>query len=164
MARFTVNGMDVLTKSMDDLAHLGAEDRFVVLEAGARVVQEHLTEILKTRFRVISGHLSDSLQYIRKYSSVMVQPVGDHDDRMRARRRAASYGPKPPRKSGKPRKPRKLPQAHKTTNAEVAYYLEYGSPRIDATHWMETGVEECAEETTNAMAEAWDELLREKGL
>lgn len=149
MARFEVAGVDAVSASMADLAQLTEEERYRVLDAGAAVVLEHLTEILRTRFRVITGALSSSLRARHKSGAVIVSPEGKHPGSSTGKRRRKGGG---------------AAGHYSGTNTEIGYYLEYGTPRIKATHWMETGVEECAEETTNAMAEAWDELLREKGL
>ena len=50
------------------------------------------------------------------------------------------------------------------TNAEVAYILNYGSPRINATHWLEIANEEAESEVITAEQEAWNGLLEKKGL
>jgi hypothetical protein len=50
------------------------------------------------------------------------------------------------------------------TNAEIGYILEYGSPRIAATHWMETTNEEAADEVIAVEESAWNDLITKKGL
>ena len=50
------------------------------------------------------------------------------------------------------------------TNAEVAYVLEYGTPRMAATHWMETTNEEAGDEVVAAEAAVWDEYLKSLNL
>ena len=50
------------------------------------------------------------------------------------------------------------------TNAEVLYYLEYGTPRIDASHAIEITNEQAEEEILQIEANAWDEHLKSLGL
>ena len=50
------------------------------------------------------------------------------------------------------------------SNAEIAYILNYGSPRIDATHWLEIANEEAEDEVIAAEQDAWGGVLAEKGL
>ena len=50
------------------------------------------------------------------------------------------------------------------TNAEVAYVLEYGTPRMAATHWMETTNEEASDEVVAAEAAVWDDYLKSLNL
>ena len=50
------------------------------------------------------------------------------------------------------------------SNAEVAYVLNYGSPRIDATHWLEIANEEAEDDVIAAEQEAWNGVVSQKGL
>lgn len=50
------------------------------------------------------------------------------------------------------------------TNAEIAYILEYGSPRISASHWMENANEGAEDELVDIQQKAWDDLVTKKGL
>lgn len=54
--------------------------------------------------------------------------------------------------------------SYQGTNAEVAFILEYGSPRIGATHFMENTAEESEQEVYNAMDAELTQILRERGL
>lgn len=57
-----------------------------------------------------------------------------------------------------------FPGSYQGTNAEVAFILEYGSPRIGATHFMENTAEESEQEVYNAMDAELTQILRERGL
>ena len=46
---------------------------------------------------------------------------------------------------------------------DVAYYLEYGTPRMAATHWMENAIELAQDEATEAMQEEWNKHMEECG-
>ena len=50
------------------------------------------------------------------------------------------------------------------TNAEILYLLEYGSPRIPASHAIETANENAEDEILQLEADAWDEHLKSLGL
>jgi hypothetical protein len=50
------------------------------------------------------------------------------------------------------------------SNMEVAYVLEYGSPRITPRHWMENANEEAADQIVDIQQEKWNELMEKKGL
>ena len=52
----------------------------------------------------------------------------------------------------------------KKSNAEVAYVLEYGTPRMAARHWMETANEEASDEVVAAEAAVWDDYLKSMNL
>ena len=47
---------------------------------------------------------------------------------------------------------------------EIAWILNYGSPRIAATHWLENANEEAEDEVIETQQAAWDELVTKKGL
>lgn len=66
--------------------------------------------------------------------------------------------------TGKRRGKRRSNGSYQGTNAEVAFILEYGSPRIGATHFMENTAEESEQEVYNAMDAELTQILRERGL
>ena len=66
--------------------------------------------------------------------------------------------------TGKRKGKRRSNGKYSGTNAEVAYILEYGSPRISATHWLENANEEAEGDVIAAQKEAWNDLLTKKGL
>lgn len=56
------------------------------------------------------------------------------------------------------------PKRKGKTNAEVAFVLEYGSPRHNATHFMEECVEASTPEVIAAMEAEFSKLMDERGL
>lgn len=46
---------------------------------------------------------------------------------------------------------------------DVGYYLEFGTPRMAARHWMENANKEAEPDFDAAMAAAWNEHLNKIG-
>lgn len=149
MAKMRVNGVDTLIASFEQLASLSYEESLSVLTAGAEVLRNALSEAIKTRFRVKTGALSESITVrdISKGESplLIVGPTGKH----------------PKATTGKRRKGK---GHYEGTNAEILYVLNYGSPRIAASHVVDNTVEEQSEAMTAAMQAAFDEIIKSKGL
>lgn len=152
MARFSFNGMDEISASFDQIASLNDEDKMSVIMSGARILLDRQREKIRSLFTQRTGDLANSLTIEEKSGEdgpyAWIFPKGKH--------RGSGTG----KRKGKRRSNGK----YSGTNAEVAYVLEYGSPRISATHWMETANEEAEEEVVAAQQAAWGELLTEKGL
>lgn len=154
MAKFSFNGMDELELSLEQLAAMPDDVKWSVLSAGAEVLKTALQTAIRTRFmksgeekrgKVKPGTLLNSLRVKQKKNRngdliALVTPVGQHP------------GSKSKSRSG--------------TNAEVAFYLEYGTPHFDATHWMEKTIQN--EDTQAAIVEAeqaaYNEWLDSLGL
>lgn len=147
MAKFRMNGLDELSISLDEIANMPEETKFAMLEAGAKALTEKWRDKLQSMKR--SGQLIGSIKTKRRQGDtpiVAVTPEGA---------RASEYrGIRKTKRSG----------GYKKTNAEVAYVLEYGTPRMPATHWMETANENAADAVTDAEAAVWDEFLKSKNL
>lgn len=146
MAKFIVNGMDTLEHSFQDLATLTDEQRGRILQAGAEAIKAGQVDYL-TQHHKRTGDLAASIQIKNDNSTAEVKPKGKKHKRSGGVRRSKHHG-----------------AAKSSTNAEIAYYLAFGTPRMAATHWDEYANEASAEKTTQAMAAAWDEILTEKGL
>ena len=152
MAKFSFNGMDELSASFEDMVQLTDEERMSVIMPGAQVLVERQRGKIQSVFKQRTGALADSITIREKtddygaYANIFLK--GEH----------------PGSSTGKRRGKRRSNGKYSGTNAEVGYILEYGSPRIAATHWMENANEEAATEVVNAQQEAWDELIRKKGL
>lgn len=148
MPGFTCNGMDELTLSLEQLATTPEETQFRMLEAGAAVLTAKWKEVLQGMKR--SKQLLDSIKAKRKTGDggpvVLVTPNGTRKSEYRGIRKTKTAG------------------KYKKTNAEVAYVLEYGTPRMDATHWMETTNEEASDSVVAAEAAVWDEHLKSLNL
>lgn len=152
MAKFSFNGMDELSASFEDMIQLSDEERMSVIMPGAEVVAEHQRGKIRSLFKQRSGDLADSITIRQKsdddgaYANIFLK--GKHSGSSTGKRRGKR------RSNGK----------YSGTNAEVGYILEYGSPRIAATHWMENANEDAAAEVASAQQEAWNALMEKKGL
>lgn len=152
MAKFTFNGMDEISASFEQLANITDEDKSSVLMAGAEVLQERQTQKIMDMFRQRTGDLAKSISVQLKGAGedfhAYIFPKGKHRGSSMGRRM------KKGRSSGK----------YSGTNSEVAYILNYGSPRIAATHWLEIANEEAESEVTAAEQDAWNAMVKQKGL
>lgn len=152
MAKFSFNGMDELSASFEDMIQLSDEERMSVIMPGAEVVAEHQRGKIRSLFKQRTGALADSITIRQKsdddgaYANIFLK--GKHPGSSTSKRRGKR------RSNGK----------YSGTNAEVGYILEYGSPRIAATHWMENANEDAAAEVASAQQEAWNALMEKKGL
>ena len=152
MAKFSFNGMDEIAASFEQLAHLSDDEKISILMPSAQLLLQRQREKIASLFKRRTGDLENSLAITQQQNdgnpSLFIAPAGKH--------RGSSTG----KRKGKRRSNGK----YSGTNAEVASILEYGSPRIAATHWMETANEEAAEEVTASQQDAWNELVTKKGL
>lgn len=152
MAKFTFNGMDEISASFEQLAQITDDDKASVLMPAAELLKERQMQKIIDMFRQPTGDLAKSIAIELKGAGedfhAYIFPKGKH--------RGSSTGKrmKKGRSSGK----------YSGTNAEVAYILNYGSPRINATHWLEIANEEATDKVTAAEQEAWNGLLERKGL
>lgn len=128
MARFSYDGIDGVMDSLAAVAQLDDDTRFTILEAGAAVYERVQKATIMQKFRQRTGQLVNSIKSKRKGSGTDAAVV---------------IAPTGKRRGGE-------------TNMTVAYILEYGSPRIPASHWMEEANEAAAEEALREMTEAWN--------
>lgn len=152
MAKFSFNGVDSLEASFEQLAALSSEEKLSILMPSAQLLLRRQKEKIRQLFRRRTGDLEASLTLEVKEGeespSVVIYPKGKHRNSFTGKRM----------KDGKSR------GKYSGTNAEIAYILNYGSPRIAATHWLENANEEAADDIIAAQQTAWDELVTEKGL
>lgn len=152
MAKFTFNGMDEISASFEQLAQISDDDKASVLMPAAELLKERQTQKIIDMFRQRTGDLAKSIAVELKGAGedfyAYIFPKGKH--------RGSSTGKrmKKGRSSGK----------YSGTNAEVAYILNYGSPRINATHWLENANDEAESEIMAVEQDAWNSLLEKKGL
>lgn len=147
---------------------LSTEDLLTILRPAAERLKDHYRETVLRLFRRISGDLADSFKidehgHDRSYMDlseavITVGPKGKHS---KSKRKARSRAGDSSKKYAKHNR-----ESHATaiSNAELGYLLEYGTPRISATHWMENANEEIEEEIGTIIEEGFDKLLKEKGL
>lgn len=153
MAKFSFNGMDEISASFEQMASLSDEDKMSVIMPAAKLLLERQRDKILSLFTQHTGDLANSLT---------VEERSDDDGVfayifLKGKHRGSGTG-KRKRKDGRSN------GKYSGTNAEVGYILEYGSPRISATHWMETANEEAVEEVVAAQQSAWDDLLTTKGM
>lgn len=152
MAKFSFNGMDEISASFEQLSRLTDDDKMSVIMPAAKLLLQRQRDKILSLFTQRTGDLADSLTIEEKSDDdgvfAYIFPKGKH--------RGSSTG----KRKGKRRSNGK----YSGTNAEVAYILEYGSPRISATHWLENANEEAESEVIAAQQEAWNDLVTKKGL
>lgn len=152
MAKFSFNGVDSLEANFEQLSQLNDEEKLSILLPSGQLLLERQKEKLRKLFKRRTGDLEDSLTLSTKEGEespiVTIYPTGKHRNSFTGKRI------KKGRSSGK----------YSGTNAEVAYILNYGSPRIAATHWLENANEEAEADVIASQQEAFNELLEKKGL
>lgn len=153
MAKFIINGMDEISASFEQLANITDEDKLSVLMPAARLLMQRQKEKIIELFTQRTGDLAKSLTVQQKSDDsgpvAVIYLKGKH--------RGSSTG-KRKRKNGRSN------GKYSGTNAEVGYILNYGSPRIGATHWLDNANDEAQDEVMGAMQEAWNDVLESKGL
>ena len=147
MAKFKCNGLDELDLDLAQLAMIPDDTKFAMLEAGAAALIEKWKETLSSMKR--TGQLIESIKAARKKGDspiVSVTPKG--------KRKNAYTGQRKTNRGG----------TYQGTNAEVAYVLEYGTPRMAATHWMETSNEEAGDAVVAAEYTVYDDFVNNLNL
>lgn len=152
MAAFKYNGVDALNLTFDKMANLSGDDRLRIIRPGAELLRERLVDKVLTLFTQRSGALAKSFKLKERAwedgAGISVYPTGKH----------------PKSSTGKRRRKRRSNDPYDGTNAEVAFILEYGSPRIKASHFMETTAEESEGVVYEAMQAELNAILTELGL
>ena len=151
MAKFTCNGMDEISASFEQLANITDEDKMAVIMPAAKLLLERQKQKIQSLFNQVTGALTDSLAI----------QVKNDDDGPYAR--IYLKGKHPRNRTGERQHEKDSGKEYSGTNAEVGYVLEYGSPRIPATHWMENANEEASDEVASVQQTAWDDLITKKG-
>lgn len=148
----------------------GADDTFSVddllevLRPAAIRLKEYYRETILRLFKKRSGSLADSINFeddynlSKGYVSFLVKPFGVHKGGKYTRRSRAGSP------NARYAKHNRKPATKAIKNEELAYLLEYGTPRITATHWMETANEEIENEIQDMIEAEFDDLLKKKGL
>lgn len=148
---------------------LSVDELLNVIRPAALYLRDAYRKTLSTLFNQPTGQLVDSIDidddfYIgKKYGDenrayYTVAPSGY---RKRGHRKARSRAGPANRKYAKHNR---TAVSRRLSNRELAYYLEYGTPRIKATHWMENTNEAVSGELQGMIAEAVNDLLEQKGL
>lgn len=158
MASFKFDGIDYISAKFEQLAQIGDEDKMSIIRPAAEFLKGKHQEKIRSKFRQLTGALANSITIEQKSDEdgayAHISPKGKHPRSSTGKRMKKVDGSDKRRSSG----------SYSGTNAEVAYILEYGSPRISASHWMEEANEEAADELVAIQQEAWDDLVTQKGL
>lgn len=165
MAKFNVS-------YSSDYAHFEAElaagdvltndDILECLRPAAMKLVEFYKQAIRKYFNTRTGSLEDSIDFddntTGQYAFITVKPFGTHSGGNRKRKsRAGPAGRKYAKRN-------RSPSSQKLKNEELAYLLEYGTPRIPASHWMENTNEEVEDEIQDMIDAEYDKLLKRKGL
>ena len=157
MAKFSFDGIDSISFLSDEFMGLTDEDKLSVIMPAAEFLAEKHSAKIRQVFNQRSGALANSIGIdVRSGDSgayAHVSPKGKHPKSSTGKR----Y------KKGKDGK-RRASGKYSGSNAEVAYVLEYGSPRVSPRHWMENANEEAADRIVDIQQDKWNELMEKKGL
>ena len=152
MAKFSFNGADGISASFEQLANLTDEDKMSIIMPAAKLLLQRQKEKILSLFEQHTGDLAESLTIENRSDDdgvkAFILPTGKHRGSGTGKRKR-----KDGRSNGK----------YSGTNAEVAFILNYGSPRIAPTHWLENANEEAEDDVIATQQAAWDDLLKEKG-
>ena len=152
MAKFSFNGVDGISASFEQLAKLTDDEKKSIIMPAAKLLLERQKEKILAVFTQRTGDLANSLVIEDKSDSdgvkAFIVPTGKHRGSGTGKRKR-----KDGRSNGK----------YSGTNAEVAFILNFGSPRIKATHWLDNANDEAEPDVLAAEEAAWDDLLKEKG-
>lgn len=153
MGGFSFNGIQGIQASFQELARLDDDDKLAILRPAAQRLLELQTDTLKTAYRVISGKLSESLAIEEKEGpKLVITAKGKHSNKTGKRMKKERNGKR--RSSGR----------YTGSNAELLFLLEYGTPRIPASHALEKTNDKAEEEIYAIESEAWDDYLKSIGL
>lgn len=155
MAKFTCQMSDTsggyvaAQKESDD--SISTEELLEVLRPAGAKLQEYYQQAIRARFKQWTGSLAASFGIKENdsgssgYASITVKPLGKHKGGAYARkdRTTAAKGIK---------------------NEELLYLLEYGTPRIAASHVIEETNDQVGEEIQDIIESGYDDLLKKKGL
>ena len=162
MANFVFYGTDELEISFTELAQLTDEDKEKIVMAGAEVIKKHQVSVLESDHN--SKILAPSIEakYLPGFKDgvAVIEPKGIHHGKKTVH--GSNYH-RPKTGQGRSHKRKRHGLTAGTTNQEVGYYLEYGTPRMPASHWMERANEKAADETNAAMEKAWNDYITSKG-
>ncbi len=151
-----IDGLDELSVSLAELSRLNDDQIWSIIEPAADVVKSKMREAIDRFFpktEWTTGTLHDSIEVKRKISKsgAVYALVGPNNKKH----------PKILKGLRKMRRPRK--KTIKGTNAEIWWILNYGSERIDATHWADTACDEADPEALQLLQDGFNRVLEEAG-
>jgi hypothetical protein len=163
MASMTVNGIDGLILSMDQVSKLTLTDKQSILSAGADVVVRAHKKMIDTLFKKHTGRLLASIQSFWKISDggyFLIYPYGEHH-KYHERLKVKSY-----KRSKHGRTYTTGGKLRDVEAGEVGYILEVGSLKrgIRPFRWMERANIQAADDVVSAEGSQWDSYLKNRGL
>ena len=158
-----IDGLDSLALSFKDLLEIPYDFRHDTLAGGAKIVCAKIMAYLHAHHKR-TGQLANAWE---------VRDVSSGDDPCFL---VTTIADEKVTRSGKIRRKQRIHQGsgrHRAgsshhgsgnTMADIAYYLNYGTTRVDATHWFEHAMEEVEEEFAGYMEVSLGKFFDERGL
>ena len=139
------------------------DDLLEVLRPAAMRLRDAYRDTVRRMFKQRTGSLAESIDFDddtvgKNYAFILVKPMGTHKGGKYTRKSRA--GPA----GRKYAKHKRKPSTKALKNEELAYLLESGTPRISATHWMESTNEKVMDDIQGIIEDEYDKLLKKKGL
>lgn len=165
-----IDGLDHLIVSMTEAAAIPLEEKMNMIRRGALVVQRAVVEYLNAHHHR-TGELADSivLNELPSFESIIVEP-GAKENRVTARTKhegTRTWKRKTYKIHGRSGHNKSRADSHHgpgNTVMDIGFYLEYGTTRTPAAHWLENSLKLAEDEFHAEMSQAWDEYLQSKGL
>lgn len=177
MAKFKVNAYSEKLQGSRQYASIGFSDpgankdvAVKICSAGADVLiqalRDHLEKTTEDRNKNIRGQLAKSIteKIYESSGSVIVGPTGKHHGKGTGKKAKDAGYHRPKTGQGTSSKRKHHGRSNAVSAQDVGYYLEYGTPRMKAEHWMEKTLEQCEDRVLDAMEVAWNEYLDSIGL
>lgn len=153
MAKFYAN-MDA---SLLTLSQMTDENKWSILQPASEIAKTAFSDAVQDTFQQPTGALAKSPVAVQKAKDgtvfALIQLKGKHPKSSTGVRMKKDQDGKR-RKSGR----------YSGTNAEVGYFLNYGTPRIAATHWYENTEEKIAPQVQDKIEEGFNAYLEEQNL
>lgn len=153
MAKFYAN----LDASLLTLSQMTDENKWSILQPAAEIAKTAFSDAVQDTFQQHTGALAKSPVAVQKAKDgtvfALIQLKGKHPKSSTGVRFKKDRAGKR-RKSGR----------YSGTNAEVGLLLNYGTPRIAATHWYENAEEKIAPQVQDKIEEGFNAYLEEQNL
>lgn len=177
MAKFKVNAISEKMHGAKQYTSIRVSDQEIsksasvkICLAGAEVLMQSLRDHLEATTNdpneSVRGQLAKSIkaEIYESSGSVIVGPTGKHHGKGTGpKTREAGYH-RPKTGQGKSHKRKHHGMSSAVSAQDVGYYLEYGTPRMKAEHWMEKTLIECDDKVLEAMEDAFNDYLNSIGL
>ena len=159
MAQFevTVNAANASPLGIAENYAITPEHKKAILMAGGTALRDGMQEYLRQHHNR-TGELAGSItatDHTELWGEVWVEPAGQKTGRRRGRGRQLHTG------SGATRRNKHHGAKGGATMQEVAWYLEYGTPRMHFTKWFTNSLNDTQPKVDAAMEEAFGKILGE---